>query len=58
MQLAQFIITILLVMYSLVVAKFEMRVNRTTLEILVFTQYLMLAMIFVLSILNLIYYQY
>lgn len=58
MQLAQFIITILLVMYSLVVARFEMRVNRPTLEILVFTQYLMLAMIFVLSILNLIYYQY
>lgn len=58
MQLAQFIITIILVMYSLVVAKFEMRVNRATLEILVFTQYLMLAMIFVLSILNLIYYHY
>ena len=58
MQLAQFIITILLVMYSLVVARYEMRVNRLTLEILVFTQYLMLAMIFVLSILNLIYYHY
>lgn len=58
MQLAQFIITIILVMYSLVVARFEMRVNRATLEILVFTQYLMLAMIFVLSILNLIYYHY